>query len=72
VSESHPAHQLRLADVDGDRLDGAPGNGFRERDIQVIAVGRAAVVGAQLGEHVAVAVDVQDAFDGDGYPASRA
>ncbi|NMI55761.1 hypothetical protein HEP83_08885 [Streptomyces sp. RLA2-12] len=42
-----------------------PGNGFRERHIQVIAVGRAAVVGAQLGEHVAITVGVHDAVDND-------
>ncbi|GHK01695.1 hypothetical protein SY2F82_34920 [Streptomyces sp. Y2F8-2] len=59
-----PVAQLRL-DVVGDRLGGVPGEGFGERHIQVVAVGRAAVVGAQLGEHVAVMVGVEDAFDHD-------
>jgi Ni,Fe-hydrogenase III small subunit len=42
-----------------------PGESFGERHVQVVAVGRAAVVGARLGEHVAVAVGVEGAFDDD-------
>jgi hypothetical protein len=45
-----------------------PGEGLVERHVQVIVVGGAAVVGAQPGEHVAVAVGVEDAFDHDVEP----
>lgn len=44
-------------------LGGVPGEGFSERRIQVVAVGPATVVDTQLGEHVAVVVGVQDAFN---------
>jgi hypothetical protein len=39
--------------------------GFAERHVQVVAVGRTAVVGAQPREHLAVAVGVQDALQDD-------
>ncbi len=64
-----PVAQSRLTDVIRDRLRGVPGEGFTERHVRVVAVGRAAVVGAQRREHVAVAVGVavgvEDAFDHD-------
>jgi hypothetical protein len=47
---------LCLVDVIGDRLGGVQGEGFGERHVQVVAVGRAAVVGAQLGVGVHVNV----------------
>ena len=65
IAQPIPVAQVHLVDVIGDRLGGMPGEGFVERHVQVVAVGRATVVGAQLGEHVAVAVGVEDAFDDD-------
>jgi hypothetical protein len=56
---------FRLTDLVGDRLGGVAGEGFGERHVKVVAVGRAAVVGAQLGEHRAVVVGVADAFEDD-------